>query len=136
MTKHTHFVLTCTKNHVWHEPIPDKKPAVGEHRLCPTCGGSSWIALDAPRTTLPEAHKGLRVTKPIGLSQDFVTKVTNDPTVDDVSVIGPVPSPASIAQTKVIPVPADLIPTRVLLNETETDEDTWQDEGGNNNALS
>lgn len=110
MTRETHFKLTCTKNHVWYEPIPAKKTAVGEHRLCPKCGGSSWIAPDAPRTTLDEEHKDERA------SAEDVTKA--------VIAKAMAPSPASQAATKQLHIPVDLIPTRKLLVEDEVPANT------------
>lgn len=113
MTKETHFELTCTKNHIWHEPIPTTKPKPGEHRACPICGGSSWIAIDAPRKTLPPEHTG-KVVKTGGIHSASPLRIEENRMVtDEVAKTG-----GSIAITKDdqgfkatrIPIPADLIP--------------------------
>lgn len=109
MTKHTHYVLTCTKNHTWHEKIPDTPVAKGEHRLCPTCGGSSWIAPDAPKITKIDTIMGEHVLK----GEKKVPRKPRPGVADESKT----PSPDAINQTKKIPIPTDLIPTRKLLVE-------------------
>lgn len=110
MSKHTHFTLTCTKNHIWHEPIPAVKPKPGEHRACPVCGGSSWIAFDAPTVELAAEHKGKRVNANLNAAAPIELHSASRP------------SPEEIARTKVIPIPESLIPTRQLLNEDVADD--------------
>lgn len=78
MTKHTHFVLACQApngcHNVWHEPIPTTKLAIGEHRLCPKCGGSTWINVDAPRITkeAPAAPIVAEAPKAIAIPADLI----------------------------------------------------------------
>lgn len=125
MTRETHFLLTCTKGHLWHEPILTKKLSPGEHRTCPTCGGSSWIATDAPRVVAPEAHKG----KVVALNKNVAAPVhthTSSPIVIEqatelatnvVTVANTNPTPAQINIGELSEKLRDTIPEELLAIE-------------------
>jgi hypothetical protein len=126
--KKQYFVLTCTKGHTWNEPVPPKKVMPGEYRACPTCGGSSWIAADAPRVWIDDpkpnvGDTGLINAGPFGEVQATLVSSTKVPRHGVVNIVTdemlPHPSPDAVAVTKAIPVPSDLIPGRKLLNEVK-----------------
>lgn len=137
MNKPTHFELTCTKGHLWHEPIPTKKTKPGEHRTCPICGGSSWIAADAPLRSLASEHAGKVIKTRLNVKAHI--------SLHGGGPAAPLAAPGEFEKvaeqlglSKRIPIPTDLIPKhaapeeqKVVTEKEYTGEDTWKLEEAN-----